>query len=78
MTKVIKKRNLSPEDKKLANKIRGYRKKSGMTQWGLSDKIGANNNYIAFVETFRRGVSLPFLYRIAKALKVSLKELFDF
>lgn len=78
MAKILKERGLSPEDKKLARKIRGYRKKSGMTQWGLSAKIDANNNYIAFVETFRRGVSLPFLYRIAKALKVSLKDLFDF
>ncbi len=74
----IRQRELTTEDKKLAKRIKGIRIEKGIKSEEFSLKLGANPNYIVFVETGRRGLSLPMVYKIAKALKVSPKDLFDF
>jgi transcriptional regulator with XRE-family HTH domain len=71
-------RQLTVEDKKLAKRIKEIRESKDITQEALSLKIGANPNYIVFVETGRRGLSLTMVYRLSKALNVTLKELFSF
>ena len=71
-------RLLTAEDKKLAKRIKEIRESKDITQEALSLKKGANPNYIVFVETGRRGLSLPMVYKISKALKTTLKELFNF
>ncbi len=73
-----KTRELKKEDYALAEKIQRFRRERGMTQEELSEKIGRNSSYIAYVETHRRGLSLPVVYKLARVLKVKLKELFDF
>lgn len=72
-------RKLTREDKKLANKIRELREHRDMSQIELSLRVTSNknDNYIAFIETYRRGLSLPAVYRIAKVLGVEVKELFS-
>ena len=64
------------EDKKLAKRIKTLRGERGMTQYELSLLLGKNIKYASYIETHRRSVSLPMVYKIAKALKVEVKELF--
>lgn len=71
-------RELKREDYALAEKIQRFRRERGMTQEELSEKIGRNSSYIAYVETHRRGLSLPVVYKLARVLKIKLKDLFDF
>lgn len=73
-----KQRTLTKEDKKLAKRIKEIRKEKGMSQEELSNKIGANLSYVVYLETGRRGISLPMLYKISKALGVKTKDLFTF
>ena len=75
---MTRQRELTTEDKKLAKRIKEIRIQKGIKSEEFSLKLGANPNYIVFVETGRRGLSLPMVYKIAKALKVTLKDLFDF
>ena len=72
-----KKRKLTRGDKKLAKRIRGLRIKQGLTQEKLSVLLGANPSYIAYIETHRRGLSLPMLYKVAKILDVPVAKLFE-
>ena len=69
---------LTNEDKKLSQRIKELRKEKEISQEELSNRIGANLSYVVYFETGRRGTSLPKLYKIAKALGVKTKDLFDF
>lgn len=70
-------RKITKEDEKLAKRIKDLRRQRGMSQYDLSLLLGKNHNFISYIETGRRAVSLPMVYRIAKALRVSAKDLFD-
>lgn len=72
-----KRRRLTSEDRKIAKKIKSLRVEKGWSQEQLSEMLGKNPNYIAFVESNRRGISLPVLYKVAEIFKIELKELFD-
>ena len=64
--------------KKLGIHIANLRKKAGLTQEKLAEKADYSVEFISFVE---RGVHAPSVEgadRIAKALQVELKDLFDF
>ncbi len=77
--KTIRRRKLSKEDKKLAQRIRRLRIERGITQEDLSGRLGHNLSYMAYIETYRSGLSLKTVYKIAKILGVKkLKDLFDF
>ena len=71
-------RKLAKEDVLLAQRIKQLRKERGLTQEELSDILGMNALYITQVEAKQQGVSRPMVYRIAKVLNVSLRELFSF
>ncbi len=71
-------RKLTKEDKALAEKVQRLRHERGITQEELSIKLGRNASYIAYIETGRRGLSLPMVYKLARVFKINLKELFDF
>ncbi len=73
-----KQRLLTREDKGLAKRIKELRKEKEISQEELSNRIDANLSYVVYLETGRRGTSLPMLYRIAKALNVRVKDLFIF
>jgi len=73
-----KQRVLTKEDKRLAQRIKEIRGEKRISQEELSNRIGANLSYIAYLETGRRGTSLPRLYKIAKALGVKMKDLITF
>lgn len=65
-------------EKALGKKISELRKDKNLTQEALAEKSGYSVEFISLVE---RGVNAPSvagLGKIAKALKVEVKDLFDF
>lgn len=63
---------------KLGERIRALRKSAGLTQEQLAEKVNVSVNFIGNAERGESAASVKTLRRIAKALGVSLKELFDF
>ena len=55
-----------------------YRKEQGMTQMQLAEKCNISRNYIQRIETAASSCSVDTLVEIANALKIPLKNLFDF
>ena len=64
--------------RKFGQRVRFLRKERGMTQEQLSFEIDADNSYIANIENAHRDIPLSRVYKIAKALTISLSELFKF
>ena len=69
---------MTSKDKTLADKIRWYRKENGWTQEQLSEKIGTHLTYMSYIEEYKRGISLPILFKLAEVFKIKVKDLFDF
>lgn len=64
--------------KKFGQRVRFLRKERGITQEQLSFEIDADNSYIANIENAHRDIPLSRVNKIAKALGISLSELFDY
>ena len=64
--------------KKLGNNIKKYRKLKGLSQEELAFMISSTRNYIGCVERMEKFPSLGFLFDVANALDIELKDLFDF
>ena len=62
---------------KLSQRIERLRKDKGMTQEGLAEKAGLHRAYFWDIEN-GRNISIKTAYKIARALGVSLAQLFDF
>lgn len=62
---------------KLSQRIERLRKDKGMTQEGLAEKAGLHRAYFWDIEN-GRNISIKTAYKIARALGVSLSELFNF
>ena len=62
---------------KLSQRIERLRKEKGMTQEGLAEKAGLHRAYFWDIEN-GRNISIKTAYKIARALGVSLSELFNF
>jgi len=67
---------ISTIHKGFGQKIQQLRKEKGLTQEGLADLIGVDRSYMGFVERGERNPTLDKIVKIAKALKVSLSDLF--
>ena len=63
----------------LGLKIAYYRKKAGLTQEVLAERIGKSVNFVGQVEGTGtiRGVSLETLFKIAQVLKIPPSKLLD-
>ena len=63
----------------IRNNIKLQREKKGITQQQLADKAGISMNYLAKIENHKmqRGISIVILGRIADALGIDIKELFN-
>ena len=63
----------------IRHNIKKQRIKAGLTQQQLADKVGITMNYIAKIEStkMQRGISIPILGRIADALNIDIRTLFD-
>ena len=59
--------------------IKKQRENAGLTQQQLSDKVGITMNYLAKIESkkLQRGLSIVILGRIADALNIDIRELFN-
>lgn len=59
--------------------IKKEREKAGLTQQQLADKAGFTMNYLAKIESpkMQRGVSIVILGRIADALNIDIRKLFE-
>lgn len=61
--------------KQLGEKIRRLRKKLGLSQEELGFRAELHRTYIGAVERAEQNVSIDNIHKIAKALKVSSKDL---
>lgn len=62
-------------DKKfIADKIKEYRKKAGLTQTELAEKIGLGEKQISKVENYTNLPSLPSFLKIIEELKIDISE----
>jgi transcriptional regulator with XRE-family HTH domain len=65
-------------EKVLGKRIAEIRKSNGLTQESLAEKTGYSVEFISLVERGLNAPSVAGLAKIAKALKVEVKDLFDF
>ena len=61
---------------KLGYRIRELRVKIGLSQEELGFRAGLHRTYIGSIERGEQNVSIDNIHKLAKALKVSLSELF--
>lgn len=60
----------------IGKNLKRLRRKRGLTQQALADKVGITQVYVAYLEGGRTP-SLPMLERLAKALRVKPGELLE-
>lgn len=69
---------ITENDKRLGKRIQDLRKKAGLKQEELAERVDLTTKYIQFIETAHRIPSLKALYRIANALNIKVSDLFPF
>jgi DNA-binding XRE family transcriptional regulator len=62
----------------LGEHIKMLRKEKGLSQEELSYETGLHRTYIGGIERGERNVSIENIEKIANALRIKLKDLFDF
>lgn len=61
---------------KLGKRIAELRKKRGFSQEGFAHECGFHRSYMGAVERGEKNITIQLIAKIAKALKISLSELF--
>lgn len=64
--------------KQFGQNLQRTRKEKEISQEKLAEIVGVNRTYVSLVEQGHRNSSLRFVYRVAKALKVSSGKLLSF
>jgi len=67
-----------PIQQKFGNRVRMLRKSKGWSQEEFADQCGLHRTYIGAIERGERNVSLNNIHAVAKALGLSVKDLFDY
>lgn len=62
----------------VGKRVKELRNKLGISQEELADLAGLDRTYITSVECGKRNISIINIEKLAIALKVTLKEFFDF
>lgn len=62
---------------KFGKRVRELRKAKNLSQEGLSFKANLHRTYIGMIERAEKNITLVNIDKIAKALDVNIKELFD-
>jgi transcriptional regulator with XRE-family HTH domain len=62
--------------KKLGERIAELRKKKGFSQEGFAHECGFHRSYMGALERGEKNITLAMVNKVAKALKISLSELF--
>ncbi len=65
-------------EQKLGRRIAQLRQRGHLTQADLAEAAGYSDDFIGLIERGINAPSVSGLERIAKALKIPLKDLFDF
>lgn len=63
--------------KKFGERIRELRKKSGLSQEELADKANLHRTYIGMIERAEKNITLINIEKLAIALNVDIKQLFN-
>ena len=71
-----KKKPVLRHRKIIGDAIRLYRKKAGLTQEKLAEAVDLNPKYIGEIERGEKIISIEALLRIAKAVKVPIRDFF--
>ena len=61
----------------MAARIKAIRERRGLTQQELAKKAGIGRSYLARLETARQDPTLSTLEKIAKALRVKVRQLIE-
>ena len=69
---------MSTIQERIGKRIQQLRDAAGLTQSQLADRAGVNAEHISRIERAEKGPSIELLDRVAGALGVSIKALFDF
>ncbi len=64
--------------KNFGETVRRKRKIAELSQEALAEKLGIHRTYMSFIERGQRNPSLLMLFKISRALKIKLPELFEF
>lgn len=67
----------TPARIKFGNKLREARHEAGMSQEELGFRSGLHRTYIGSIERGEQSISVDNVYKLAKALKVDAKILFE-
>ena len=62
----------------VGKRVKELRNKLGISQEELADLAGLDRTYITSVECGKRNISIVNIEKLAKALKISLKDFFNF
>ena len=62
----------------MKNRIKEFRAKYDLTQEDLAKKVGVRRETIVYLEQNKYNPSLNLAHDVAKALKTTIDELFDF
>jgi transcriptional regulator with XRE-family HTH domain len=62
--------------KKLGKRIAELRKKKGFSQEAFAHECGFHRSYMGAVERGEKNITLAMVNKVAKALRISLAELF--
>jgi transcriptional regulator with XRE-family HTH domain len=63
--------------KQFGERVRAFRERAGLSQEGLAAKAGIHRTYIGSVERGERNICLRNIIRLAEALGVHPRDLFD-
>ena len=65
-------------EQSLGRRIAALRKARGLTQEAFAEKCGYSTDFVSLVERGLNAPSVAGLEKVAKALNVQIKDLFDF
>ena len=60
-------------ESRLGSKVRSLRRRQGLTQAKLAEKLGISTSYLNLIENNRRPLSAPVLIKLAQLFQVDLQ-----
>jgi len=64
--------------KNFGETVKKKRRQRDLSQEQLAEKLGIHRTYMSFIERGQRNPGLLMLFKISRALKIKLPELFEF
>ena len=62
----------------LGQRLKYLRKTCGLTQEQLAEKVNIHPTYVGKIESGKSNISITLLFKISRALKVNLHDIFKF